>query len=183
MEINIIKHFITDEKCDELSSMIQQAKDDGKLSKWGQALVLEKPEPEYKEFIDVCAFNLIEKCRTLYGYKGKLWPEQQYFFSWETGTEHQQHFDNNDMAFEHQGIKKEFRPYGLPELKFSSILYLNDNYEGGEIFFPRLGRIIKPEKGDWIIFESDQMESEHGVKKIIEGTRYTLAQWLQTEPK
>jgi hypothetical protein len=183
MEINIVKNFVSNEKCDELSSMIAKANEENKLKLWGQARVLYKPEPEYQQFIDVCSYNFIQQCRTLYEYEGKLWPEQQYFFAWVEGSEHQQHFDNNDMAFEHQGIKKEFRPYGLPELKFSSILYLNDNYEGGEIFFPRLGKTIKPEKGDWVIFESDNINLEHGVKMITEGTRYTLAMWLQTDPK
>lgn len=44
----------------------------------------------------------------------------------------------------------------------SVICYYNDNYSGGELYFPRIGVEVKPEQGDIFMFPC--ME-EHGAKK------------------
>ena len=51
------------------------------------------------------------------------------------------------------------------------IIYLNDDYLGGEIAFKDLDVIYKPNKGDVIIFNG---ETTHEVKEITEGYRYTI---------
>jgi hypothetical protein len=61
---------------------------------------------------------------------------------------------------------------GDTDLAFSMIIYLNDDYEGGEINFPNHGVSVKPEPGSLIIFPS-QEPYLHAVKKVISGERYT----------
>lgn len=53
----------------------------------------------------------------------------------------------------------------------SSCLYLNDDYEGGELFFPHLNVSIKPQFGDNVIFPSTYIYA-HGAKPITSGTKY-----------
>ena len=59
--------------------------------------------------------------------------------------------------------------------KYTSITYLNNNYEGGETFFTLDNSISKNNIGDTIMF--DGIKYEHGVKPITKGTRYVLAVW------
>jgi hypothetical protein len=53
----------------------------------------------------------------------------------------------------------------------SSVLYLNDDYEGGELHFPNQGIRIKPKAGSVIIFPSVP-PFLHESTKIISGTKY-----------
>ena len=59
--------------------------------------------------------------------------------------------------------------------KYTSITYLNNNYEGGKTFFTLDNSMSENNIGDTIMF--DGMKYEHGVKPIIKGTRYVLAVW------
>jgi hypothetical protein len=56
----------------------------------------------------------------------------------------------------------------------SAVIYLNDNYEGGEIYFPRLDNLtVKPEYGDIAIFPSNYVY-EHASLPIKSGTKYCV---------
>jgi predicted 2-oxoglutarate/Fe(II)-dependent dioxygenase YbiX len=62
---------------------------------------------------------------------------------------------------------------GTPFYDISSLIYLNDDYEGGEIYFPKQGIEIKPKAGDFVCFPGDK-EYMHGVKEITYGKRFTI---------
>jgi predicted 2-oxoglutarate/Fe(II)-dependent dioxygenase YbiX len=55
---------------------------------------------------------------------------------------------------------------------YGSIIYLNDEYEGGELFFPKYNIHIKPEPGTLVFFPSTNMYA-HGVTEVTDGIRYT----------
>jgi hypothetical protein len=57
------------------------------------------------------------------------------------------------------------------------LIYINDNYSGGEIYFPELDIIIKPEAGDLVCFP-DTPDFVHGVKTVTGTNRYTLPRWF-----
>mgnify|MGYP000379967471 FL=1 len=57
---------------------------------------------------------------------------------------------------------------------YSSVFYLNDDYDGGELFFPEFDLTIKPKLGDLITFPTNSMYM-HAVKEVKSGTRYTIA--------
>lgn len=59
----------------------------------------------------------------------------------------------------------------------TTLIYLNENYEGGDIYFPELNISIKPQEGDLLCFP-DTPDFVHGVKPIISGTRYTAPRWF-----
>lgn len=62
----------------------------------------------------------------------------------------------------------------------SGLLYLNNDYSGGELFFPKQSISLKPEVGSLVFFEGDHLKP-HGVNKIISGDRYNLVTFY--EPK
>lgn len=56
----------------------------------------------------------------------------------------------------------------------SAVIYINDNYEGGEIQFPRLDNIIyKPKAGDIAVFPSNYIY-EHASLPMVSGTKYCV---------
>jgi YVTN family beta-propeller protein len=55
----------------------------------------------------------------------------------------------------------------------SAVVYLNDDYEGGEIEFVRHGITIKPEAGDIIVFPSNFVY-EHASLEIFSGNKYSV---------
>ena len=58
---------------------------------------------------------------------------------------------------------------------YTSVTYLNDDFQGGETDFTTENFSVKPKVGRTILFDGKRFE--HGVKKITEGVRYTFALW------
>ena len=63
-----------------------------------------------------------------------------------------------------------------PESTYTSLIYLNDNYEGGETHVNK--KVIKPKKGKLTFFAGNKME--HGVYDVRQGERYTIPSWWNT---
>lgn len=59
------------------------------------------------------------------------------------------------------------------------VFYINDDYEGGELFFPDIDLEIKPKAGQLIAWPSGPL-FEHGVKIISSGDRYVVSSFLTT---
>lgn len=62
--------------------------------------------------------------------------------------------------------------------RVSTVYYLNDNYIGGEINFPRFDITFKPLANQMIIFPSTYVYN-HSVSEVTEGTRYAVVSWLR----
>lgn len=65
---------------------------------------------------------------------------------------------------------------GVSSRLISSVSYLNDDYEGGEIEFRQSGVKLKPEAGSIVLFPSNFLYV-HEVYPIKEGTRYSMPHW------
>jgi len=61
----------------------------------------------------------------------------------------------------------------------SSVLYLNDNYEGGELYFPQFDVSYKPTAGSLVLFPS-YYTYEHCAKPVKKGTKYCVLSWYIT---
>ena len=61
--------------------------------------------------------------------------------------------------------------------RVSIVYYFNDDYEGGEIIFPRFGVEIKPKANQLAIFPANYMYN-HNVNKVTKGTRYSMVNWM-----
>jgi hypothetical protein len=62
--------------------------------------------------------------------------------------------------------------------RISTVYYLNDNYSGGEINFPRFGIKLKPKANQMILFPSSFIYN-HSVDPVIDGIRYAIVSWLR----
>lgn len=59
------------------------------------------------------------------------------------------------------------------------VLYINDDYDGGELFFPDIDLEIKPKSGQLIAWPSGPF-FEHGVRQILNGDRFVINSFLTT---
>ncbi|MEI7674867.1 MAG: 2OG-Fe(II) oxygenase [bacterium] len=62
--------------------------------------------------------------------------------------------------------------------RVSTVYYINDNYEGGEINFPRFGITYKPKANEMIVFPSTYVYN-HSVSVVTKGTRYAVVGWMK----
>jgi Rps23 Pro-64 3,4-dihydroxylase Tpa1-like proline 4-hydroxylase len=60
----------------------------------------------------------------------------------------------------------------------SVLIYLNDDYEGGEIEFPNFNIKIKPKAGMLMLFPSNYAYA-HIAHPVTSGTKYVIATWLR----
>jgi len=67
-------------------------------------------------------------------------------------------------------------PHGTPFRDYASVVYLNEDFEGGEFYFERSRLLIKPRKGLLIAFKGG-VEHRHGVRPAHSGTRFTMPGW------
>ena len=63
---------------------------------------------------------------------------------------------------------------------YSSVLYLNEDFTGGNTYFPKNNFTCNPKKGKIIFFSS---RTYHGVTEVISGERYTLPCWYSKNQK
>jgi len=67
------------------------------------------------------------------------------------------------------------------------IIYLNDDFSGGETTFDFLNIKVKPEKGSALFFNYDyntniKTKSKHGGLPVLEGTKYIITCWIREKP-
>ena len=97
---------------------------------------------------------------------------------WPPGTKQEPHADKEMHEGPDAGTANAFPWYDL-----GTVFYLNDDYEGGELYFPLQGIEFKPKPGAAYFFPGDQ-NYIHGVRPISKGIRYTSPYfWTITELK
>jgi predicted 2-oxoglutarate/Fe(II)-dependent dioxygenase YbiX len=80
------------------------------------------------------------------------WTRPLELIRWQVGSSLAKHSDGPSDAAE------------FPLIKMGTLIYLNDDYEGGELVFNDYDIIIKPEPGDMIIFPNHYM---HEVLEVL----------------
>lgn len=106
----------------------------------------------------------------IHEHTGELhFPDETALTMWETGRSMTPHSDNSWPDGDQTEHPTFFRTW-------SAIYYINDLYEGGEIYFPRLDWAWKPKANTVLVFPSND-KYLHGVTEVTKGERYTVAMW------
>ncbi|XP_038131914.1 prolyl 3-hydroxylase 1 [Cyprinodon tularosa] len=97
---------------------------------------------------------------------------------------HPVHVDNCLLVSELKECKKE--PPAYTHRDYSAILYLNDDFEGGEFIFTELDAKtvtaeVQPRCGRVVGFGAGK-ENPHGVRAITKGQRCAMALWFTLDP-
>lgn len=134
------------------------------------------------QFFDKLKDKYQESVKTVFGREVK--PNTSHAQKWDVGGFAAPHSDNSDF----QGVPNSFQIN-----KYVGILYLNDDYEGGELYFckeinaqgggvdadgkpvPEFETYLsfKPNAYSFYVFPGG-VENIHGVSEITKGTRYTM---------
>ena len=111
--------------------------------------------------IDITKEDIVNK--VMFFFKKKLnfnlSIRQAQIQNWNIGSDSNLHIHNNE---------------GRENGKYNSLIYLNEDFDGGE-FFTKNGIVIKPEKGKLTLFNG--LKVYHGVKKVYKKDRITLIFW------
>lgn len=66
-----------------------------------------------------------------------------------------------------------------PSIQYAAIIYLNDTYNGGEVFFENKEISMQPKAGSLLIFPGTE-EFEHGVREVKDGPiRYVIPSFIR----
>ncbi len=66
-----------------------------------------------------------------------------------------------------------------PSIRYATIIYLNDDYKGGELFFFNKDLDLRPKPGSLVIFPGNK-EFNHGVRHVQEGPiRYVIVGFVK----
>lgn len=93
-----------------------------------------------------------------------------YYFS-HAVVMHQTEFNNIPSHYDSEWVPE--REGEMPIRHFNCLLYLNSDFEGGEIIFPLQNQVYKPESGMLLIFPTSFM-FPHLTTPSIGGDRYVM---------
>lgn len=111
---------------------------------------------------------------TLKHYSTELYPFAEKNIK---SREHTMHL----LKYNESGHLPAHQDQGVSTRVLSVLLYLNDDYEGGEIEFRQSGIKIKPEPGSVLFFPSNFLYV-HEVYPVTKGPRYALPNWYHNVP-
>ena len=117
------------------------------------------------------ARNLVER---FYGLPEPLYNDIFQLVQWPVGMSMRPHADsaNPDGSL-----------HGMAYRRYAGILYLNDDYEGGELYFTALDIVLKPRRGMFVGFTGG-FRHEHAVTRIESGAvRMTMPSFYSTDPR
>lgn len=128
----------------------------------------------YKEQINISSqlFGALDD--TLKHYSTQLYPFAEKNIK---SREHTMHL----LKYPQSGYLPAHQDQGISSRVLSVLLYLNDNYEGGEIEFKHSNIKFKPEAGSILFFPSNFLYV-HEVHPVTKGPRYALPNWYHNIP-
>jgi hypothetical protein len=113
-------------------------------------------------------FRFDATMQAIVSFNKKLYPNYTDLVHWPVGKSMDVHGDSHYL----DGSEGLF-PYRV----VSGVLYLNDNYSGGETYFPSQNVHVKPETGKLVLFPSN-LDYPHGVQTVREHERFTMPIWF-----
>lgn len=90
---------------------------------------------------------------------------------WLSGSAGDYHADDSDLDGNDNGGSHNV---------FSTILYLNNDYEGGEVYFKNQDLMLKLDPGTILTFKGD-LNSVHKINEVLNGTRYNIISFFNIE--
>lgn len=165
--------FLTEAQCEQLVSLFDEVHGRVKnrrigIDFWeGRIVYMEDVaahDPSAARIMSDFQKRATAKLGQFYDLTAPLWTDTVQLNIWEPGSCLPPHTDNcNPDGSPHPSFWRDF----------SSIVYLNDDYEGGELYFTAQDRLIRPRRGMLVAFSAGY-HHEHGVLRVTGGRRLTM---------
>lgn len=174
------KQFLPFEQCDEVIKYYQNVAEEKKAKGIGffdDRLIWYTRVPDAeptKEIMRQSRVNTIQLIKKFYHIQHEIYGDSIQLVSWPEGLGMQPHYDNRHPN------KNE--PHTTPWREYAGVIYLNDNYTGGEFYMNSANPpiMLKPEKGMLVVFGCGEGYS-HGVCPAYGHTRYTMPCWFTSD--
>lgn len=98
------------------------------------------------------------------------WFERPQIIRYPVGGHIWLHADNENYIRERKAWRK------TSDRDISLLMYLNEDYSGGELSFFAMNYVYKPRRGDLVFFPSDHRYA-HQAHRVTAGRRYTVISW------
>ena len=174
--------FLTPIECQEIISVIENYAQELNIKKCISALPLILPENKYNQILkkfkqdisnitNLPITNQEPILATIYPINSEYGEHHDSFYI-EENSIHTKNMYECNMSHGGQRIK-------------TALLYLNDNFEGGETEFNKQKLSIKPKTGKLVIWNNVDEENKvnknmvHAAKKITKGTKYVLVIYIR----
>lgn len=169
----IVPDFLTSGECDRLTTMFDRVHGLVKhrrigIDFWEGRIVYMGDVAEHNASAAAIMGDFQKRATALlgefYALTRPLWTDTVQLNIWERDSFLPPHTDNSNP---------DGTAHSTPWRDFSSIVYLNDDYEGGELYFTAQDRVLKPRRGMLVAFSAGY-HHEHGVLKVRGGRRITM---------
>jgi hypothetical protein len=162
--VKIINNFLSNEDCETIISYMDNQKDPKFwISNNIRQMIVNAEEPALKNII----LKYLDKIKKQYE-REDLYITEYMLSRYNSGFFMPAHIDIED---------------GKEHFTISGVAYLNNDFTGGDIFFPKLNIRHSPKMGDIALFPSSADASVHGVEIVTSGTRYAMPIWITDNPK
>lgn len=177
--------FVTDEECKYIIDLSETVFQPSKLM--GEENYVGYGRNSRSAFLQFREDKVLNDIRTRASKLINL-PESHFEFfqcvSYDIGQEFQHHFDSFP---EHTPAgKKQIEEWG--QRKYTLLVYLNDDFEGGETNFLYLGMNIKPKRRSVLVFKNIDddnkviRDSFHAGLPVTNGRKYAMNIWARNNP-
>ena len=146
-----------------------------------QYIAVHNPDICTANFVDYTSFTesvatLVGRCKELveYHYSVECVTNSIDFLHYPDGTHYWPHIDG-------QYVDGTFVRRSNINRDITCVAYLNDDYQGGEVYFPFFDIEKRPNAGDILMYPGS-WQYLHGVKKV-EGVRCAIVIWFHTSPE
>ena len=121
--------------------------------------------PEIAGLMGMIRTRIARRIALDYGLEEPLYADTLQLVRWRVGDNQAPHADSENPGG---------APHPFPWRKYASILYLNDAFEGGRIYFPDYD-LEPPIAPGTLAFFPGTLKYLHGVTPVTSGIRYTMA--------
>jgi predicted 2-oxoglutarate/Fe(II)-dependent dioxygenase YbiX len=130
---------------------------------------------DYSDFAD-SVDQLVRRCEELveHHYSVECVTNSIDFLHYPDGTHYWPHIDG-------QYVEGTYVRRSNVNRDITCVVYLNDDYEGGEVYFPFFDITKRPNAGDILMYPGS-WQYLHGVNKVV-GVRYAIVIWFHTTPE
>lgn len=168
-----VPNFLTPEDCKTLKeaalalSEKQHVKDIKEAYWQGRILFysdVKKALPEAAEVMRAAQIRVTEQLKKFFELTQDVYADTVQLVQWREGMSMPPHADR---------ANPDGSPHNFTHRDFASVVYVNDDYDGGEFYFNAIDMVIKPKAGDLVAFTGG-WHHEHAVLKVTKGTRITM---------
>ena len=177
-----IQNFLTNEECDKIIELSKGNMFSSKVYSQNEDLYDNKTRISQQCWLndnDSFIKDITDKVKSYTNTHNNYFEELQVV-NYKPGGFFRAHYDAC------VGNKSECERMNYKGARYLTVLfYLNDNFEGGETIFPKINKLVKPEKGKAVIFQNVDnngviiTQALHGGEPVKNGEKWIANKWIK----